>query len=79
MAFQKKLPTSAKGAVSFVRGSGRTAVWVAMIVLGLGLFAFVLPFLRRVPLLGGVLSAGTKMVPGQAGGMTVDQWGRIKG
>jgi len=75
MAFQKKVPTSAKGAVGFVRGSGRTATWAVMIVLGLGLFAFVLPFLKRVPVLGGILGAGQAMVPGQQA-VRVDQWGR---
>lgn len=76
MAFQKKLPTSAKGAAEFVKGSGRTAVFVTMIVLGLGVFAFVLPWLKRIPLLGGVLEGGQKMLPGQSASMSVDQWGR---
>lgn len=78
MAFQKKLPTSAKGAVGFVKGSGRTAVFVTMIVLGLGLFAFALPFLKRVPVLGGLLSSGQSIVPGQSQTMTTDQWGRVR-
>lgn len=76
MAFQKKLPTSAKGAVGFVKGSGRTAVFVTMVLLGLGIFAFVRPYLGRVPVLGGLLSSGASLVPGQASSMTVDQWGR---
>lgn len=79
MAFQKKLPTSAKGAVSFVQGSGRTAVWVAMIVLGLGLFAFVMPFLSRVPLLGPLMNQGRNTLPGASAMPTTDQWGRIRG
>jgi len=78
MAFQKKLPTSAKGAVEFVKGSGRTASFAVMVVLGLGIFAFALPFLKRVPLLGGLLSSGQAMVPGQSQQMTVDQWGRVR-
>lgn len=78
MAFQKKMPTSAKGAVGFVKGSGRTAVWVAMIVLGLGIFAFALPWLKRVPVVGGLLNSGQAMLPGQSGQMSTDQWGRVR-
>lgn len=76
MAFQKKLPTSAKGAVGFVKGSGRTAVFVAMIVLGLGLFAFARPYLSRIPILGGLMTSGQQMLPGQSQQASVDQWGR---
>lgn len=78
MAFQKKLPTSVAGAKGFVKGSGQTAVWVVMILLGLGIFAYVLPFLKRIPLVGGLLSSGQSMVPGQASSQTVDQWGRVR-
>lgn len=78
MAFEKKLPTSAKGAMGFARGSGRTAVFVTMVVLGLGLFAFVLPYLKRVPILGGLLAQGQAVIPGQSAQMSVDQWGRVR-
>lgn len=79
MAFQKKLPTSAKGVVGFAKGSGRTAVFVTMIVLGLGIFAFARPFLGRIPILGGLLNSGQAMVPGQAAtGTQTDQWGRVR-
>lgn len=78
MAFQKKVPTSIAGAKGFVTGSARTATFGAMLLLGLGLLAFVLPYLKRVPLLGGILGAGQAMVPGQSSQMTVDQWGRAK-
>lgn len=78
MAFQKKLPTSVAGAKGFVKGSARTASFAVMVVLGLGLFAMALPFLKRVPLLGGILSSGQSMVPGQSQQMTVDQWGRVR-
>ena len=79
MAFEKKLPTSAKGAMGFVRGSGRTATFVAMVVLGLGLFAFALPFLKRVPLLGQLMSSGQAIIPGNQSAQTsTDQWGRVR-
>lgn len=78
MAFQKKLPTSVAGVKGFASGAGRTGVWVAMVLLGLGLFSFVLPYLKRVPILGGLLSSGQSMVPGQASSQTVDQWGRVR-
>lgn len=78
MAFQKAVPTSFGGAKGFVKGGARTATWVGMAVVGLGLYAFVSPFLKRVPLLGGVLRGGESMIPGKAGTMTVDQWGRVR-
>lgn len=77
MAFQKKLPTSAKGVVGFAKGSARTGTFALMVLLGLGLLAFALPLLKRVPVLGGILSSGQAMVPGQSQQMTVDQWGRV--
>lgn len=78
MAFQKAVPTSVSGAKNFARGSGRTATWVAMGILGLGLYAFVSPFLKGVPIVGGLMRAGEGMLPGNktGGGVTTDQWGR---
>lgn len=76
MAFQKKLPTSASGAKEFVKGSGRTAVWVVMILFGLGILGFAMPYLKRIPIAGGLLSSGQAMIPGQAAGSRTDQWGR---
>jgi hypothetical protein len=78
MAFSKAVPTSFGGAKNFVKGSGRTATWVAMAVIGLGLFAFASPFLQKIPILGGLVRGGQGMLPGKAAGMTVDQWGRVR-
>lgn len=78
MAFTKSVPTSVSGAKGFVKGSARTATWVAMFVLGLGLFAFASPYLQRVPVIGGLLRGGQGMLPGKSGTMTVDQWGRVR-
>jgi len=78
MAFSKAVPTSFGGAKGFAKGSARTATWVAMAVLGLGLFAFASPYLQRVPVVGGLLRAGQGMIPGKTGTMTVDQWGRVR-
>lgn len=79
MAFQKAVPTSVAGVKGFAQGSARTATWVAMGVLGLGIFAFASPFLKRVPLVGGLVQAGESMIPGRssAAGSGVDQWGRV--
>lgn len=78
MAFQKAVPTSLGQVKGFARGSARTATWVAMGVLGLGLFAFASPFLQRVPVLGGLMRSGEQMIPGRAAAMSVDQWGRVR-
>lgn len=78
MAFQKKLPTSVAGVKGFVGGSARTASFGVMVLLGLGILAFALPLLKRVPFVGGLLSSGQSMVPGQASSQTVDQWGRVR-
>lgn len=78
MAFQKAVPTSFGGAKNFVKGSARTGTWVAMALLGVGLYAFASPFLKRIPLVGGVLRSGESMIPGKAAAMSTDQWGRVR-
>lgn len=76
MAFQKKLPTSVSGVKDFAKGSGRFAMVGVMLLLGLGILAFVIPYLKRIPLVGGLVGQGQAMIPGQAAGTRTDQWGR---
>ena len=76
MAFQKAVPTSFGGAKGYVKGSARTAVWVSMVLLGLGIYAVASPYLKRVPLLGSGIRAGEGMLPGKGAAMSTDQWGR---
>lgn len=77
MAFTAKLPTSKSGAVGFVKRTGGTAVWIVGGLLALGVVVSILPFLKRVPVLGGLLGRGQQMLPGQQS-MQVDQWGRVR-
>ena len=78
MAFQKAVPTSFGGLKSTAKAVPRGAMWVAVAIAGLGLYALASPFLKRVPLVGGLLRGGESMIPGKAATMTVDQWGRVR-
>jgi len=75
MGFIPKAPNSAKG---FVKNTGKTAVWVVGGILALGVVAVALPYIKRVPIIGGLASKGQQLVPDQSQQMTVDQWGRVR-
>lgn len=78
---ERSAPTSVSAVKSGAKSSIRTSFGIMWLVLGVGLFFMALPYLSRLPIVGGLIQSGTSILPGRASqsGFAVNRYGRRMG